>query len=187
MGRLDGRVALITGASRGLGLYCALGYAAEGARVAIAARTTEEQDPRLPGTIYHTAQLIEANGGTALPVVCNVADDDSVNDAVSQVLDTWGQVDILMNNAAIQPPGNNADIQDKHWRLIYNVNVHGPFRCVRALLPSMRERGTGNIINISSGATSGGSPYGGTKRALEAMTEGVSRRNWQQMASPPMP
>jgi citronellol/citronellal dehydrogenase len=173
-GRLEGQVAIITGASRGLGQYCALGFAQEGAKVAIAARTVEEQDERLPGTIYHTANLINEAGGEAMPVVCNVANEASIQEMVAAVLAQWGQVDILMNNAAIQPPGSNADIQEKHFNLIYNVNVNGPFHCIRAVLPGMLEQGRGNIINISSGATLGGSPYGGTKRALEAMTEGLA-------------
>ena len=173
-GRLEGQVAIITGASRGLGQYCALGFAKEGAKVAIAARTVEATDERLPGTIYHTADLIEAAGGEALPVVCNVAHQASITAMTEQVLERWGRVDILMNNAAIQPPGDNWDIQEKHWNLIYNVNVNGAFYCIRAVLPAMLQQGRGNIINISSGATTGGTPYGGTKRALEAMTQGLA-------------
>jgi 3-oxoacyl-[acyl-carrier protein] reductase len=91
-----------------------------------------------------------------------------------QVLAHFGRIDILMNNAAIQPPGGNWDIQEKHWNLIYQVNVHGPFACCRAVLPTMLEQRRGNIINISSGATLSGTPYGGTKRAVEAMTEGLA-------------
>lgn len=173
-GRLEGQVAIITGASRGLGEYCALGFALEGARVAVAARTVEERDPRLPGTIYHTAKLIEAAGGEAFPVVCNVADVASIQAMTDQVIDHWGRIDILMNNAAIQPPGDNATITPKHWELIFKVNVHGPFHCIRAVLPIMIEQHSGNIINISSGASLMGTPYGGTKRAIEAMTEGFA-------------
>ncbi len=102
--RLKGQVAIITGASRGLGQYCALGFAREGAKVAIAARTVEEKDPRLPGTIFHTARLIEEAGGEAFPVFCNVADSSSIQDMARQVADHWGRIDILVNNAAIQPP-----------------------------------------------------------------------------------
>jgi NAD(P)-dependent dehydrogenase (short-subunit alcohol dehydrogenase family) len=173
-GRLEAQVAIVTGASRGLGEYCALGFAREGARVVIAARTEEEKDSRLPGTIYHTAELVEAAGGEALPVVCNVADVSSIQDMIRQVLDKWGRIDILMNNAAIQPPGVNSTIVPKHWELQYRVNVHGPFHCIRSVLPTMFEQRSGNIINISSGAASRGTPYGGTKRALEAMTEGLA-------------
>lgn len=173
-GRLEGQVAIITGASRGLGEYCALGFALEGARVAVAARTVEERDPRLPGTIYHTAKLIEEAGGEAFPVVCNVADVASIQAMTDQVIDHWGRIDILMNNAAIQPPGDNATITPKHWELIFKVNVHGPFHCIRAALPIMIEQHSGNIINISSGSSLMGTPYGGTKRAIEAMTEGFA-------------
>ena len=129
----------------------------------------------MPGTIYQTAELINEAGGEALPVVCNVADPGSIAALVQQVLDRWGRIDILMNNAAIQPPGDNADIREKHWNLIFNVNVNGPFHCIRAVLPAMTQQQRGNIINISSAATLGGTPYGGTKRALEAMTEGLAR------------
>ena len=178
--RLEGQVAIITGASRGLGQYCALGFAREGAKVAIAARTVEEKDPRLLGTIFHTARLIEEAGGEALPVICNVADISSIQEMAAQVADLWGRIDILVNNAAIQPPGANADITAKHWELQFRVNVHGPFHCIRSVLPVMNEQKRGNIINISSGASFAGTPYGGTKRALEAMTEGFAAELKQQ-------
>jgi citronellol/citronellal dehydrogenase len=173
-GRLAGKVAIITGASRGLGEYCAVGYAREGARVVIAARTTEEKNPRLPGTIYHTAKLVEEAGGEALPVVCNVADYESVQAMTREVLDKWGRIDVLMTNAAVQPPGRISTIEVRHWELEFKVNVHGPFYCIRAALPSMLEHGSGNIINISSVAARGGSHYGATKRAVEAMTIGLA-------------
>lgn len=175
-GRLEGKVAIITGASRGLGEYCAVGYAREGAKVAIAARTTEEKDPRLPGTIHHTAELVEEAGGEAFAVVCNVADYESVENMTQQVLEKWGQIDILMTNAAVQPPGFVSTIQIRHWELEFKVNVHGPFYCIRAALPSMLERESGNIINISSVAAraEGGSHYGATKRAIESMTLGLA-------------
>lgn len=173
-GRLEGKVALITGASRGLGQYCAVGYAKEGAKVAIAARTEEEQDPRLPGTIYDAAELVQAAGGEAFPVVCNVAVSESVDNMTQAVLDKWGRIDILMTNAAVQPPGSISSIQVKHWELEFKVNVHGPFYCVRAALPSMISRGSGNIINISSVGALRGTHYGATKRAIEAMTVGLA-------------
>ena len=173
-GRLAGKVAIITGASRGLGQYCAVGYAQEGAKVVVAARTEEVKDPNLPGTIYETQKLVEEAGGEALPVVCNVADTDSIQAMVDGVLDKFGQIDILMNNAAVQPPGGISVIQPRHWELEFRVNVHGPFHCARAVLPSMIERKSGSIINISSVAARGGSHYGATKRALEAFTIGLA-------------
>ena len=174
-GRLAGKVAIITGASRGLGEYCAVGYAQEGAKVVIAARTETESDPRLPGTIYHTAELVKEAGGEALPVVCNVGDMDSVEAMAAKVLDHWGRIDILMTNAAVQPQGMISTIKPKSWELEFNINVHGPFRCIRAVLPAMQAAKSGNIINISSVAAFGGSHYGATKRAIEAMTIGLAR------------
>jgi citronellol/citronellal dehydrogenase len=173
-GRLHNKVAIITGASRGLGQYCAVGYGREGAIVVVAARTETEKDPRLPGTIYSTAKLVEEAGGEAFPVVCNVADYDSVEAMVKQVLDKYGRVDILMNNAAVQPAGFISNIPLRHWELEFRVNVHGVFYCCRAVLPAMIEQKSGNIINISSVGAQGGSHYGATKRAVEAMTIGLA-------------
>ncbi|MGE0688598.1 MAG: SDR family NAD(P)-dependent oxidoreductase [Dehalococcoidia bacterium] len=174
-GRLAGKVAVITGSSRGLGQFCALGYGAEGARVVVAARSEEEKDPRLPGTIYHTAKLIEEAGGEAFPVVCNVADAESIEAMTKAVLDKYGRIDVLMTNAAIQPPGGISTMQPRHWELEFKINVHGVFHCIRAALPSMIEAKSGNIINISSvAAHRGGGHYGATKRAIESMTIGLA-------------
>jgi citronellol/citronellal dehydrogenase len=176
MGRLDGKVAIVTGASRGLGEYCALGFAREGAKVVIAARSTETKDPGLPGTIYSTARLIEEAGGEALPVICNVADAESIESMAEQVIDHWGRIDILMNNAAIQPPGGNVDILPKHWELQFRVNVHGTYHCIHSVLPTMLKQGSGNIINISSAGADWlqPTPYGTSKRAVEALTAGFA-------------
>jgi NAD(P)-dependent dehydrogenase (short-subunit alcohol dehydrogenase family) len=175
-GRLEGKVAIITGASRGLGQYCAVAYGKEGAIVAIAARTEQESDPRLPGTIYDTARMVDDAGGEGFPVVCNVADPASVEATVQKVLAKYGRIDILMNNAAVQPPGGISTIQPKHWELEFRINVNGPFYCIRAVLPSMIDHQSGNIINISSVAAraDSGSHYGATKRAIEAMTIGLA-------------
>lgn len=172
--RLTGKVAIITGASRGLGQYCAVGYGREGAKVVVAARTEEVRDPNLPGTIYETAKLVEEAGGEAVPIVCNVGDVSSIGTMVEQVLGRFGQIDVLMNNAAVQPPGSISDIQPRHWELEFKINVHGPFHCARAVLPAMIEQRRGSIINISSIAAGGGSHYGATKRALEAFTIGLA-------------
>lgn len=173
-GRLAGKVAIITGASRGLGQYCALGYAREGAKVVVAARTESEKDPNLPGTIHETVALVEEAGSEAIPVVCNVGDPASIEAMVTTTLQHFGRIDVLMNNAAVQPPGRISTIQPRHWELEFQINVHGPFHCVRAVLPTMLEQRSGSIINISSVAARGGSHYGATKRALEAMTIGLA-------------
>jgi citronellol/citronellal dehydrogenase len=179
-GRLAGKVAIITGASRGLGQYCAVGYAREGAKVVIAARTEVESDPRLPGTIHDTVKMCEEAGGEGLAVVCNVGDMESVEAMAETVMSHWGRIDILMTNAAVQPAGFISTIKPKSWELEFNINVHGPFRCIRAVLPAMQAQKSGNIINISSVAARGGSHYGATKRAIEAMSIGLARELKEQ-------
>src|ERR1700679_2115140 len=104
-GRLAGKVAIITGASRGLGQYCAVGYAREGAKVVVAARTETERDRRLTGTIHDTVKMGEDAGGEGPAVVCNVGDMESVEALAAKVLDHWVRIDILMTNAAVQPAG----------------------------------------------------------------------------------
>ncbi|MDP6668033.1 MAG: SDR family oxidoreductase [Dehalococcoidia bacterium] len=174
-GRLDGKIAIITGASRGLGQYCAVQYAKEGATVVVAARTEQVRNPALPGTIHDTARMVEEAGSEAFPVVCNVGSTDSIQAMVDAVLEKYGRIDILMNNAAVQPPGYMDTIQPRHWELEFQINVHGPFHCSRAVLPAMTEQASGNIINISSvAADRGTSHYGATKAAIEALTRGMA-------------
>jgi citronellol/citronellal dehydrogenase len=173
-GRLAGKVAIVTGASRGLGQYCAVGYGREGAAVVVAARTGQETDPGLPGTIYSTAAMISEAGGEALPVVCNVADRDSIAAMVAAVMDRYGRIDVLMNNAGVLPVGNLSTVDPRHWELEFRINVHGPFHCSRAVLPHMIAQGGGSIINITSAGARTASHYGITKRALELFTIGLA-------------
>ncbi len=175
-GRLAGKVAIITGGSRGLGQYCSVAYAKEGAIVVVAARTEQETDPLLPGTIHDTVRMVNEAGSEGFAVVCNVADPASVDTMVEKVLAKYGRIDILMNNAAVQPPGGISVIQPRHFELEFRVNVFGGFYCIRAVLPSMIERKSGSIINISSVAAraDSGSHYGATKRAMEALTIGLA-------------
>jgi NAD(P)-dependent dehydrogenase (short-subunit alcohol dehydrogenase family) len=141
----------------------------------VAARTETESDPRLPGTIHDTVRMVNEAGGEGFAVVCNVGDEASVEAMAEQVMGHWGSIDILMTNAAVQPAGFISTIKAKSWELEFNINVHGPFRCIRAVLPAMQAQNSGNIINISSVAARGGSHYGATKRAVEAMTIGLAR------------
>ncbi|MEE8422073.1 MAG: SDR family NAD(P)-dependent oxidoreductase [Dehalococcoidia bacterium] len=181
-GRLEGKVIIVTGASRGLGQYCAVEYGRQGASVAVAARTEQVQNPKLPGTIHDTARMVDDAGGEGFAVVCNVADQGSVAAMVERVLERFGRIDVLMNNAGIQAPGNCSTIELRHWDLVMRVNVNGTFYGARAVLPHMIERGDGNVINISSVAAemSRSGPYGVSKVAVEGFTERLAEEVREQ-------
>jgi citronellol/citronellal dehydrogenase len=180
-GRLAGKVAVITGASRGLGQYCALGFGREGAKVVVAARTETVTDPRLPGSIHDTARMIQAAGDEAIAVPCNVASMESVEKMVETVLAKYGRIDILMTNAGVQPTGGVSVLKIKSWELEFNINVHGTFRSIRAVLPTMQAQKSGNIITISSvAAERANSHYAATKLAVEAMTRSLANELKEQ-------
>ena len=174
--RLQGKVAIITGGSRGLGEFCAVAYGREGATVAVAARTETAADERFPGTIYDTAEEVTAAGGEGFPVVCNVADMESVSSMVDKVLERYGRIDIVMNNAAIWPPGTLSTMKPRHWELVVRVNINGALFTTQAVRETMVKQGSGSIINISSHAADSPGPtcYGVTKRSLEALTVGMA-------------
>jgi 3-oxoacyl-[acyl-carrier protein] reductase len=176
MGKLDGKVAIVTGASRGIGKAVAIGFAREGACVAIVARTVEHLKSGLPGTILQTADEIKAAGGQAFAIRTNILAEDEVQAMVQQVLDEWGKIDILVNNAAVAAPGPFAETTTRHWNLVIGVNLLGTFLCTKAVLPTMMKQRSGSIINTSSGAADGrvrsvtGVAYGTAKAAIEHFT-----------------
>ena len=152
MALLDGRKALVTGASRGIGADIARGLAAHGAAVAVAARSDEASpDPRLPGTIRTVAEEIRSAGGTAAPVPLDVRNPESITHAVERTVAELGGIDILINNAAVLVPGSLESVQERHIDLIWQLDLRGPVLLCKAALPHMKEHG-GDIINISSGA-----------------------------------
>ena len=175
--RLDGKVAVITGASRGLGQLCALAFAAEGAHVAVVGRTATESPMRLPGSVHQTAAAIaEFIGGSALPLVCDVTDETAVGTMVEAVLDKWGRIDVLVNNAAyVLADGESAtSLPVRLFEQMLRVNLLGAFQVIRAVLPAMRRRRRGNIINVSGRSRTRGAPLEATKAALEMLTIGLA-------------
>ena len=170
---LDGKVAIVTGASRGVGAATAVALAACGARVACAARATDAQPLPIPGTIDATVRAITDAGGDAAAVPTNLADDESVVAMVAQTVERFGRVDILVNNAAITFPGD-FDLPMKRHDLIFAVNTRAPLIAAHAVVPGMRARGEGSILNVSSLAALNYFPtqmaYGMSKIALEHMT-----------------
>jgi citronellol/citronellal dehydrogenase len=188
---LDGKVALVAGASRGIGADIARYLGRAGAKVAVAARTEEQKDPRLPGTIHSVTQEIRDAGGTAIPVLLNVRDPESIASAVQKVVDEYGQLDIIVNNAAIFVPGTIETVQPRHIELSFEVNLRGPVLLMRTAIPHMRQQGGGHIINISSGGARYPGPgpypedrrsrggdifYGAEKAAIEHFSQGQAMR-----------
>ncbi|VAW41144.1 3-oxoacyl-[acyl-carrier protein] reductase [hydrothermal vent metagenome] len=168
---LTGKVALITGASRGIGQAIAEAYAAAGAKVVLASRKQAALD--------EVAEIIRSNGGEALPIAAHTGDEEAVNALVAQTTEAYGGVDIVVNNAATNPHfGPTITAEDSHWDKILDVNVKGYFRVAKACLPSMKSRGGGKIINIASIAGLGPQPgmgiYCVSKAAVLMLTQVLS-------------
>ncbi len=148
-GPLAGRVMFITGGSRGIGLAIAKRAAQEGAAIAIAAKTAEP-NPKLPGTIFSAAKEIEAIGAKALPLICDIRDAEQVAQAVQRTVDTFGGIDICVNNASAISLTPTLDTTMKRYDLMNDVNVRGTFVTSRACLPHlMASRFTPHILNLS--------------------------------------
>jgi citronellol/citronellal dehydrogenase len=165
-------VAVITGASRGIGKRLSVDLAANGYDIVCTARSSSDSPGKLPGTIDETASLVEEQGRKALPVALDVRDADAVQSLADRVYSEFGRCDVLINNAAVAPPGLSLQEPIKRWTLAVDVNVNGPFYFMHAFAPRMDQ---GRVINISSGASLapmfGRASYTTTKRALEALTE----------------
>ena len=188
-GVLAGKVAVVTGASRGIGEAIALRYAMEGAKVVVSARTVEESDHFLPGTIKATAERIRAAGGEALAVKADLSRKEERHELIRQAREAFGTVDILVNNAAVTYFIPVADFPEKRFRLMMDVQVWAPFELSQLVLPDMMERGSGWILNISSHAAihprkdmpgRGGTVYGMCKAALERFTTGLAQEVYGQ-------
>lgn len=190
MGKLDGKVALVTGASRGIGESIAELFAAEGARVACTARTLEEGQHRFfEGSLARTVEKIEKAGGEAIAVACDVSEYENCEAAVAEVRDRLGPIDVLVNNAALTYFVPIAQYPVAKWLRSMAVNVNAPFYMSQLALQDMIPRKSGAIVNISSGAAigpgrgpykeptrrgPGGTLYGAEKAALERFTQGLA-------------
>jgi NAD(P)-dependent dehydrogenase (short-subunit alcohol dehydrogenase family) len=183
MKKLEGKVAVITGASRGVGEYMAREFAKEGCDIVVAARTEEVKDPKLPGTIFSTTEELKALGVRAIPVRCDVTDEESINAMVQRALDEFGRIDILVNNAGIMAPGPLHEVPLKRFDLVWRVNVRGAVAACRAVLPQMIRQRDGVIFNISSIAAdqdgANNISYKVTKHALRELSEGLAAETKQ--------
>ncbi len=148
MADLRGRVAVITGASRGIGRALALGLAKAGCPVVIAAKSTESSD-KLPGSIYTVAEEVKALGGEALPVPVDVRDAAAIEALAAKTRERFGRIDILLNNAGALWWRPLLETPAKRFDLVMGVNARASFLCAQAVLPSMIERKWGHIVNMS--------------------------------------
>ena len=189
-GQLQEKVAIVTGASRGIGKAMALELARAGASVVVAARTAEPRGG-LPGTIHDTVAEIEEAGGKAVAVVCNIREEESIREMVNRTLDEYGAVDVLVNNAGIGGYAPFLQMTLREWDLNMAINLRAPFIACQSVVPIMIEQGGGSIINVSSHAATNifsstlgedhdagialiGQAYGASKAALERLTWGLA-------------
>lgn len=147
--RLQGKVALVTGASRGIGKACALALAKEGADVVLASKSLDETDPRLPGTLRDVQREVEALGRRAVAVKCDVRFVDQIQAAVEEGASRLGGIDILLNNAGAFWWHPIEETPEKKWDLVMGVNAKGPFFAAQAVLPYMKKNRWGHIVNMS--------------------------------------
>ncbi len=186
MGLLRGRVAIVTGASRGIGAEIARRFGAEGAAVAVAARTTGPGQSPLAGTIGDTAEAIEEAGGTAVAIPADLSKPADREHLVAETVRRLGAPDILVNNAAVTYFTRVEDFAPRRYQLMFAVQVEASFHLATLVLPPMRARGRGWILNISSGAARhpalppshwaarGGTVYGMCKAAIERFSTGLA-------------
>ena len=176
--QMKGMVAIVTGASRGLGKAISIAYAAEGAKVVACSRPTSPTGQ--PGTAADTASEIKAMGGEALGISCDVTDESQVKAMVDQVVECYGRIDVLVNNAGIMIIGEQfLDIDPQRWDNLMSVNVRGPYLCCRYVLPVMIKQRSGSVVNIGSGMgvqllRGGGTAYSGSKAALHMISHALA-------------
>ncbi len=192
MGKLDGRVVIVTGASRGIGAEIARLFAAEGGKLVCAARTLREGDHPLEGSLETTVADIRAAGGEATPTAVNISLPEECEKLVKAAREAYGPVDVLINNAALTYFLPVKDYPLNRWLRSWAVNVHAPFILSQLVLADMIPRRGGSIVNISSSAAIGpgrgpypapegvgGTCYGAEKAALERFTQGLAMEVYQ--------
>src|SRR5258705_8682546 len=200
MKRLDGKVVVVTGASRGIGAEIARLFAAEGGRVLCAARTLREGEHQLAGSLETTVADIRAGGGEAQAVTVNIAEPAECERLIGAARDTYGPVDVLVNNAALTYYVPVKDYPLSRWMRSWAVNFHAPFVLSQLVLVDMIARRSGAIVNISSGAAigpgrgpyrdptvgaRGGARYGAQEAAPERVTPGPAAQADQPGGSVP--
>jgi citronellol/citronellal dehydrogenase len=187
MGSMDGRTALVTGASRGIGQHIAERFAQQGAAVALVARTVAAGDSRLPGSLDEVVGRIKDSGGHAVAIAADLSDPDDVETIVARVEAELGPIDTLVNNAGVNFYGPALEVPAKRYALMFQIMVHTTFRLCQLAVPGMVERGRGWVVNITSKqarhpkgppypdwASDGCAPYGMCKAAIDRLSTGLA-------------
>ena len=185
---VKGKVAMVTGSSRGIGEAIARRLAVAGAKVVVTARTVEVRDERLSGTVHSVAAAIKELGGEATAVAANLQKKPDREQLVAAAVAAYGRVDILVNNAAILVPGATVDFPERYFDRMFEILVKAPHHLAQLTLPAMIEHGGGSILNISSRAaihpkpgqrSYDGAVYGMTKAAIERFTTGLAAEMYE--------
>ena len=175
---MEGKVVLITGASRGIGKALAVGFAAAGATVVASARTTRPGSGEAEGSLEETVQQIRDSGGKALHFPCDVTSEEQVKALVESTVAEAGRIDVLVNNAGIEVTGFVTELGVAEFENVLRVNVVGPFLLCKYVVPGMMERRAGSIVNISSRSAiwdQENTPvYGASKAALDRFTRNLA-------------
>ena len=187
MGKLDGKVVVVTGTSRGIGAEIAKVFAAEGGKIVCAARTLHEGEHQYEGSLDKTVGDIRAAGGEATPVAVDISAPEECEKLIAAARSAYGPVDVLVNNAALTYFFPVKDYPINRWMRSWAVNFHAPFILSKLALEDMVAKKSGSIVNISSGAAigpgrgpyranmlAGGTCYGAEKAALERFTQGLA-------------
>jgi citronellol/citronellal dehydrogenase len=148
MATLSGKTLFITGGSRGIGLAIALRAARDGANIAIAAKTSDP-NPKLPGTVHTAAAEIDAAGGRALPIVCDIRFEDQVAAAVAKTVETFGGIDICINNASALSPTGTEATDMKRFDLMHAINTRGTFLTTKLCIPHLRKAANPHVLVLS--------------------------------------
>ena len=176
---LAGKTIIMSGGSRGIGLAIAVRAARDGANVALVAKT-DQPDPRLPGTIHTAAEEIEAAGGTALPIVGDVRDEESVASAVHKTVERFGGIDIVVNNASAINLSNIGDLPPKRYDLMLDINARGTFVLTSLALPHLAKSDNPHVLTLSPPLNmdrrwlATHAPYTVSKYAMTMLTLGVA-------------
>lgn len=180
-GALAGRTLLMSGGSRGIGLAIAVRAAQEGANIAFIAKT-DKPDPRIPGTVHSAAAAIERAGGRALPIVGDIRDADTVSTAVEHAVETFGGIDIVINNASAIALTGYGDLSLKRYDLMYDINVRGTFVLTSAALPYLLKSPDPRVltlsppINLDRRWLGEYAPYTASKYAMTLLTLGLAEQ-----------